>query len=291
MIVKGYSELTLSRAGVRTNFLGIASWGAYFKLDADVSELFPYINSIFPNARYHEKPEYIHFFKENIHCALYSSDVIVAPMNGEEHAREFAGEFITFLNDIYNKKDSITPSYKKYKPASVLDVFKLLPRTNCKECGFPTCMAFAAAISGEKADPAQCPEFSSPIAQNAVYPVYDKDGKLASTVTLEVDSQGDIPVYKDLEKYIESLEKELEEARQRNDGEEKRGISGIQSDLTEREIEVLCLIAEGATNTEISEKLFISPHTVKSHVVHIFNKLGVNDRTQAAVWATRNGLV
>ena len=42
---------------------------------------------------------------------------------------------------------------------------------------------------------------------------------------------------------------------------------------------------------EISTHLEISPHTVKSHVIHIFNKVGVNDRTQAAVWATRQNLV
>jgi DNA-binding NarL/FixJ family response regulator len=58
--------------------------------------------------------------------------------------------------------------------------------------------------------------------------------------------------------------------------------------LTGRELEVLRLVAQGATNAEILE---ISPHAVKSHVIHIFNKLGVSDRTQAAVWAARNALV
>jgi DNA-binding CsgD family transcriptional regulator len=56
-------------------------------------------------------------------------------------------------------------------------------------------------------------------------------------------------------------------------------------------MEVLRLVAQGATNTEISHILSISPHIVKSHVIHIFNKLGVNDRSQAAVWAARRKLV
>jgi DNA-binding NarL/FixJ family response regulator len=54
---------------------------------------------------------------------------------------------------------------------------------------------------------------------------------------------------------------------------------------------VLRLVAQGATNTEIADLLEISPHTVKSHVINIFNKLGVSDRTLAAVWAARNALV
>lgn len=65
----------------------------------------------------------------------------------------------------------------------------------------------------------------------------------------------------------------------------------IQLTLTVREMEVLRLVAEGCTNPEISQILAISCHTVKTHVVHIFNKLGVNARTQAAVWAARNRLV
>jgi DNA-binding NarL/FixJ family response regulator len=65
----------------------------------------------------------------------------------------------------------------------------------------------------------------------------------------------------------------------------------IRVKLTARETQVLKLMAEGQTNMEISSVLMISPNTVKSHVTGIFNKLGVNDRTQAAVLATRFKLI
>ncbi|MBN1401204.1 MAG: response regulator transcription factor [Anaerolineae bacterium] len=61
--------------------------------------------------------------------------------------------------------------------------------------------------------------------------------------------------------------------------------------LTEREIEVLRLVAEGLTNQQIGEQLFISPTTVKTHVQNILQKLGVSDRTQAAVHALRARLI
>lgn len=54
---------------------------------------------------------------------------------------------------------------------------------------------------------------------------------------------------------------------------------------------MLRLIAQGYTNNEISNVLFISPHTVKSHMINIYNKLNVSDRTQAAVLATRSHLI
>jgi DNA-binding NarL/FixJ family response regulator len=60
--------------------------------------------------------------------------------------------------------------------------------------------------------------------------------------------------------------------------------------LTEREHEVLTLISEGLNNREIAEKLFISEKTVKTHVSSILGKLGVADRTQAAIYALRYGL-
>jgi DNA-binding NarL/FixJ family response regulator len=61
--------------------------------------------------------------------------------------------------------------------------------------------------------------------------------------------------------------------------------------LTKREREILSLVAEGMSNREIAERLVLSPETVKSHVAAILEKLGVSDRTQAAIYAVRNGLV
>lgn len=60
--------------------------------------------------------------------------------------------------------------------------------------------------------------------------------------------------------------------------------------LTERELEVLRLIADGKSNQEIADALFITVKTVKAHVTNILGKLGVEDRTQAAIYAHRNGL-
>jgi len=62
-------------------------------------------------------------------------------------------------------------------------------------------------------------------------------------------------------------------------------------DLTEREMEVLKLIAQGKSNQEVADELFIGVKTVKYHLTNLFSKLGVEDRTQAAIYAHRHGLV
>src|SRR5918911_490978 len=68
--------------------------------------------------------------------------------------------------------------------------------------------------------------------------------------------------------------------------------SGTMADgLTDREREVLALVGAGVPNKQIAQRLGISAKTVKSHLSHIFRRIGVGDRFQAAMWARRHGLV
>ena len=60
--------------------------------------------------------------------------------------------------------------------------------------------------------------------------------------------------------------------------------------LSERELEVLRLAAQGESNAAIGKRLFISEGTVKNHMTHILRKLGVEDRTQAAILAVKHGI-
>jgi len=65
----------------------------------------------------------------------------------------------------------------------------------------------------------------------------------------------------------------------------------LPDDLTERELDVIRLVAQGRSNREIAKELWISEKTVKAHVSHCLTKLGLKDRTQLAIHAIRNGLV
>lgn len=70
-----------------------------------------------------------------------------------------------------------------------------------------------------------------------------------------------------------------------------RMVGDVEVPLTQRESEVLRQLAYGLTNKEIGQALGISYETVKEHVQHILRKIGVSDRTQAAVWAVRRNLL
>lgn len=106
----------------------------------------------------------------------------------------------------------------------------------------------------------------SSVLKEAIFAVYNGDNFIDATMT---------PLLKE-QNYLKELQKE---ARSK------------EKVLSTREIEVLCALAEGLYNKEIASKLQISEKTVKNHVSNIFKKIGVSDRTQAAVYAIRHKFV
>jgi DNA-binding NarL/FixJ family response regulator len=69
------------------------------------------------------------------------------------------------------------------------------------------------------------------------------------------------------------------------------GDHGLQAPLSKREREILQKVADGATTKQVASELGISPHTVKTHLERIFEKLGANDRAQAVAIAIRSSIV
>jgi DNA-binding CsgD family transcriptional regulator len=70
-----------------------------------------------------------------------------------------------------------------------------------------------------------------------------------------------------------------------------RNAPNLPAGLSLREVEVLSLVAAGRTDAEIAERLFVSRRTITSHMTHIFNKIGTNSRTAAAMWAKEHELL
>jgi DNA-binding NarL/FixJ family response regulator len=79
--------------------------------------------------------------------------------------------------------------------------------------------------------------------------------------------------------------------RLRSQGRSEDAAETIRAELSDREVEVLKLIANGKDNAQIASELFISPKTVKNHISNILMKLQIDNRIQAAVYAVRSGIV
>ncbi len=206
-------------------------------------------------------------------------------------ALEFLPKLIDFIINISQKNSDIVPNHKIFKPSSALDIFRLLPGSNCRSCGYSTCMAFAAALSRQYTSLFICPHLSRPMEEKATFPVCDRNGNIIKRVSFDIDTDH---LYRRIsrdEARIQDLQSKLTSLEKNRVADITAANAALADPLTKREIEVLRRVAQGATNREISVQLRISQHTVKSHVVHIFNKIGVNDRAQASVWGALHGVV
>ena len=198
---------------------------------------------------------------------------------------------MAFLNHINHRKHRITPRYKFFNQTAITEILKLLPQTNCNDCGFKTCMAFAAMLGKQQTIPGRCPHIALPLQEKAIFPVHDQAGNLLSTITLDIDNTQNASELDSANKYIENLEKKILQLSDMKRDLRDEINRKLPTPLSSREIEVLKMLACGTTNVEIAQSLNISPHTVKSHINHIFNKLAVNSRTQASVWATQHHFI
>ena len=291
-IVKALESLTIFKVGpaFRRFENQEECFSAKFRLSSDISSLFPYLNAMIGGAEYYGKPEHIKLSLYGCFWVLSPTEGAFTPVSGYGEAVECLKELINYLSETYSKKDEIVPNYRQQSPpASALDIFKLLPASNCQKCGYATCISFAAALSRKHTAFSRCPFLANPVEEKVTFQLTDNHGKKIKRVSIPIDTDCLRSEVAKKEDQIEMLERQLAELEYEHAGNREEANAKLDSPLTKREIEVLQMLTLGATNKEISKQLFVSQHTIKSHILHIFEKLGVNDRTQASVWAVKNG--
>ncbi len=293
-LTKAYASLKLFRTGPQTHpdkVIDKCCYSAKFRLDQDLRRLFPYINAVIEGTQYYSTPECVKFILDQHLCILYPEEGAFTPVENHAEAVDFLRILLAFIGDIGQRSNDIVPNFRKYSPASTVDIYRLLPGNNCQDCGYVSCMAFAAALSRQYTSMGKCPHFATPVEEKSTFHVVDKQGQKVQTISLDINTHCLHKQVNQKEAHIQTLQSQLTDFQESHARSFTEVNSRLLSPLTKREIEVLEKVAHGATNKDISKKLFVSEHTVKSHINHIFDKLQVNDRTQASVWATKNGLL
>ena len=158
-MITGYTDLNLESPGCHP---GSVKFRAKFQFHTDISSLFPYINAVATKPFYFDNPHYIKFVFHDYACALYPDNGVLALVENTAQAITAIEQLIEFLNDIAVNINSIEPNHTIFKQVPALSIYKLLPKSNCQECGFPTCMAFAAALGKREIALDTCPECAKP---------------------------------------------------------------------------------------------------------------------------------
>jgi len=126
-------------------------------LSEDISEVLPYLNTILKGLQYHPEDKFLTVKRKGHVITFWSRQIAVTKLEDEKEAREFIEELKEIVNETYANKDHLKPTYTSRPIPRPLDIFKLLPGKNCKECGEPTCMAFALRLINDEVEWKQCP--------------------------------------------------------------------------------------------------------------------------------------
>ena len=115
-------------------------------LSTDITELFPYMNGYIKGAMYNKTAKNFTFKQGEKIITLFSDKLAITKLLNESNAYEMMDYVKGLINEIYEKKSEINPSDEMKKLPSPLEIYKHLPKTNCKECNEATCMAFARKL-------------------------------------------------------------------------------------------------------------------------------------------------
>lgn len=126
-------------------------------LSEDISEVLPYLNTVLKGLQYHDDEKFLTVKRKGHVITFWSRQIAVTKLEDEKEAGEVIEELKKIVNETYANREHIKPTSTSRRIPRPLDIFKLLPGKNCKECGEPTCMAFALKLINDELEWKQCP--------------------------------------------------------------------------------------------------------------------------------------
>lgn len=136
---------------------GAERFAATARLTIDISPILPYLNAILKGAVYYPAANALTWKKGGHNVAFHAYEISTSNAEDRQAALKELEGIIALVNRTWMRRDEIEPVYETRQRPKPMAVYKLLPQTNCKQCGEPTCYSFALklAISQRKLD--QCP--------------------------------------------------------------------------------------------------------------------------------------
>ena len=125
---------------------GSGRYGVRVNIPADIGIAFPYLNAILEDSIYDHENRILIGIGNGKRYAFRSHEINLGMAADPRKASEMAEDAVEFVNSVWADRDNITPSLKERKIPPAFEIYKLLPGKNCKECGYATCLAFAADL-------------------------------------------------------------------------------------------------------------------------------------------------
>jgi ArsR family metal-binding transcriptional regulator len=130
------------------------------QLDTDIACALPYLNAVLGGTQYFQDPPAVLFHHHGRIIKVGAREIAINALEDEAEAERVLTWLVGEINGAWERRESIAPSTESRSRPQLLEILKLLPRTNCQRCAQPTCMVFAARIAEGVKSPQQCPEMA-----------------------------------------------------------------------------------------------------------------------------------
>jgi len=154
MLLSGYTK-RIFRPECNPNFESVHCIAT---LDEDISEALPYLNAELGGTQYYKDPPTVMFHAYGKIIKVSGREIAVNALKDEDEADKIIEWLKNEVNRVWDNRDHITPSETSPEKPKLIEILKLLPKTNCKKCGQPTCMVFAAQVMEGGRGAMDCPE-------------------------------------------------------------------------------------------------------------------------------------
>jgi ArsR family metal-binding transcriptional regulator len=126
-------------------------------LNQDISAVLPYLNAVLGGFEYLQDPPAVIFRSQGKLITVHGDKIAINALHDETEADKILKWLTQEINEAWKNHKNIKPCYEGAPKPKVIEILKLLPKTNCKQCGEPTCMVFAARMAEGAKGPEDCP--------------------------------------------------------------------------------------------------------------------------------------
>ena len=141
---------------------GSERYAARARLIVDISEILPYLNAILRGAVYLPSANALTWKKGGHNIAFHDFEIATSNVEDRDGAEKELKGLVDLVNGIWERRNEITPDTTTRQRPTSMAIFKLLPQTNCKQCGEPTCYTFALKLVASQKKLADCPLLVEP---------------------------------------------------------------------------------------------------------------------------------
>ena len=142
MLLKGYSK-EIFRPECNPQF---QSLHCIAHLDEDITEVLPYLNAVLGGHQYLKDPPSLTLKVHGKLITLHSREIAVNALKDDSEANKILEWLKQEINETWQKRNAIVPNFETPAQPLIFEILKLLPKTNCGECGQPTCMVFSSLV-------------------------------------------------------------------------------------------------------------------------------------------------